>query len=50
MSVISHAAQIPEDMVFRDVTDRFKDIEERLQQRVVGQKNADRAPSPAGWC
>jgi len=40
VSVISHAAQIPEDMVFRDVTDRFKDIETRLQQRVVGQRNA----------
>src|SRR5207253_4118813 len=40
VAVISHAAQIPEDMVFRDVTDRFKDIEDRLQQRVVGQKNA----------
>ena len=40
VAVISHAAQIPEDMVFRDVTDRFKDIEERLQHRVVGQKNA----------
>src|SRR5258705_1302581 len=40
VAVISHAAQIPEDMVFRDVTDRFKDIEERLQRRVVGQKNA----------
>src|SRR6266480_207970 len=40
MSVISHAAQIPEDMVFRDVTDRFKDIEQRLQERIVGQKNA----------
>src|SRR6476469_291330 len=40
VSVISHAAQIPEDMVFRDVTDRFKDIEERLQVRVIGQKNA----------
>jgi ATP-dependent Clp protease ATP-binding subunit ClpA len=39
-AVISHAAQIPEDMVFRDVTDRFKDIEARLQRRVVGQKNA----------
>src|SRR3977135_4031333 len=38
MSVISHAAQIPEDMVYRDVTDRFKDIEENLQERVVGQK------------
>jgi ATP-dependent Clp protease ATP-binding subunit ClpA len=43
VSVISHAAQIPEDMVFRDVTDRFKDIEERLQERVVGQHNAVRA-------
>ncbi|HYM21880.1 MAG TPA: ATP-dependent Clp protease ATP-binding subunit, partial [Vicinamibacterales bacterium] len=40
VAVISHAAQIPEDMVYRDVTDRFKDIEERLQKRVVGQKNA----------
>jgi ATP-dependent Clp protease ATP-binding subunit ClpA len=40
VAVISHAAQIPEDMVFRDVTDRFKDIEAKLQRRVVGQKNA----------
>src|ERR1700740_2267197 len=30
-------------MVFRDVTDRFKDIEEGLQKRVIGQKNAVRA-------
>src|SRR5262245_59473774 len=43
ISVISHAAQIPADMVYRDVTDRFKDIETRLQQRVVGQKDAVRA-------
>jgi ATP-dependent Clp protease ATP-binding subunit ClpA len=43
VAVISHAAQIPEDMVFRDVTDRFKDIETRLQSRVVGQCNAVRA-------
>jgi ATP-dependent Clp protease ATP-binding subunit ClpA len=43
VTVISHAAQIPEDMVFRDVTDRFKDIEDRLQKRIVGQKNAVRA-------
>src|SRR5205085_1600017 len=40
VSVISHVAQIPEDMVFRDVTERFKDIEARLQKRVIGQKNA----------
>jgi ATP-dependent Clp protease ATP-binding subunit ClpA len=43
VSVISHAAQIPEDMVYRDVTDRFKDIEHRLQKRVFGQENAVRA-------
>src|SRR5206468_1853198 len=43
VSVISHAAQIPADMVYRDVTDRFKDIEARLQDRVFGQKTAVRA-------
>ncbi len=43
VSVISHAAQIPEDMVYRDVTDRFKDIEHALQQRVIGQKAAVKA-------
>ena len=40
VAVISHAAQIPEDMVFRDVTERFKDIPERLQPRIVGQTTA----------
>jgi ATP-dependent Clp protease ATP-binding subunit ClpA len=40
VSVISHVAQIPEDMVFRDVTERFKDIEARLQMRIVGQRKA----------
>src|SRR5215475_8038558 len=40
VSVISHAAQIPEDMVFRDVTDRFKDIEQALTRRVIGQNTA----------
>jgi ATP-dependent Clp protease ATP-binding subunit ClpA len=43
IAVISNAAQIPEDMVYRDVTDRFKDIEARLQKRIIGQKNAVRA-------
>ncbi len=38
--VISSAAQIPRDMVFRDVGDRFGDIEQRLGRRVVGQKKA----------
>jgi len=40
VDVISHTAQIPRDMVFRDVGDRFKDIEERLSHRVIGQKKA----------
>ena len=40
ISVISNAAQIPEDMVSRDVTNRFKDIETKLQERVIGQKHA----------
>ena len=40
IAVISHAAQIPEDMVYRDVTDRFRNIEAELQQRVIGQKDA----------
>ncbi len=40
IEVISHAAQIPSDMVFRDVGDRFKDIEQKLGKRVVGQKKA----------
>jgi len=40
VEVISNAAQIPKDMVFRDVGDRFKDIEQRLGTRVIGQKKA----------
>jgi ATP-dependent Clp protease ATP-binding subunit ClpC len=40
VSVISHAASIPEDMVFREVTDRFRDIQERLGERVIGQQQA----------
>src|SRR5687767_12853681 len=40
VSVISHQAQIPKDMVCRDVTQRFRDMETRLQRRVVGQRHA----------
>ena len=43
IAVISDAAQIPKDMVFRDVGDRFKDIEQCLSRRVVGQKTAVQA-------
>jgi ATP-dependent Clp protease ATP-binding subunit ClpC len=38
--VISNIARIPEDMVFREVSDRFSDIEARLSSRVVGQRGA----------
>ena len=38
--VISRHAQIPEDMVFRDVSARFTDVERGLQERVVGQRAA----------
>src|SRR5688500_3827547 len=40
VQVISQIAQIPEDMVFREVTSRFRDIEARLGTRVVGQRKA----------
>jgi ATP-dependent Clp protease ATP-binding subunit ClpA len=40
VAVISHAASIPEDMVFREVTDRFRDVELRLGGRVIGQHKA----------
>jgi ATP-dependent Clp protease ATP-binding subunit ClpC len=40
VSVISRASRIPEDMVFRDVTDRFRNIEARLSTRIVGQQAA----------
>jgi len=43
VGVIAQAAQIPVDMVFRDVTRRFQDVEARLQERVVGQSAAVRA-------
>ena len=43
VDVISNATNIPQDMVSRDVIDRFTDVERRLQQRVVGQSDAVRA-------
>ena len=48
VAVISHAAQIPEDMVFRDVTDRFKDIEARLAaaRRRPEERRRRRGPPP----
>jgi ATP-dependent Clp protease ATP-binding subunit ClpA len=40
VGVISKVARIPEDMVFREVTERFHDVEARLATRVVGQADA----------
>jgi ATP-dependent Clp protease ATP-binding subunit ClpC len=40
VNVISTIARIPEDMVFREVTDRFRDVEAKLGDRVVGQREA----------
>ena len=40
VNVISKVARIPEDMVFREVNDRFRDIEATLGRRVVGQETA----------
>jgi ATP-dependent Clp protease ATP-binding subunit ClpA len=43
VEVISHATQIPRDMVFRDVGHRLEHIEDRLQRRVIGQQRAVQA-------
>jgi ATP-dependent Clp protease ATP-binding subunit ClpA len=41
--VVSDSARIPLDMVFRDVDERFQNLETRLARRVVGQEQAVRA-------
>ncbi len=43
VDVISQESRIPKDMIYRDTTDRFSVMEEKLADRVVGQKNAVRA-------
>ena len=40
VNVISKIARIPEDMVFREVNDRFRGVEARLGERVIGQRDA----------
>jgi ATP-dependent Clp protease ATP-binding subunit ClpC len=40
VSVIAEESDIPQDMVVRDTTDRFADLEERLSRRIVGQTEA----------
>jgi ATP-dependent Clp protease ATP-binding subunit ClpA len=43
IDVISQESRIPRDLIFRDTTDRFKDLEEVLGRRVIGQKEAVKA-------
>ncbi|HSR13378.1 MAG TPA: AAA family ATPase, partial [Thermodesulfobacteriota bacterium] len=40
IQIISQETRIPKEMVFRETTLRFKDMEEALSTRVVGQKEA----------
>ncbi|MCS6884446.1 MAG: ATP-dependent Clp protease ATP-binding subunit [Acidobacteriota bacterium] len=40
IDVISQESSIPRDMIFRDVNERFKSIEQELSARVIGQQEA----------
>jgi ATP-dependent Clp protease ATP-binding subunit ClpA len=43
IDVISQESHIPRDMISRDTTDRFSEMEESLSGRVIGQKDAIKA-------
>jgi ATP-dependent Clp protease ATP-binding subunit ClpA len=43
IDVISQESRIPKDMIYRDTSDRFSQMELDLGQRVIGQKEAVRA-------
>jgi ATP-dependent Clp protease ATP-binding subunit ClpA len=43
VDVVAKDARIPQDMVFREVGDRFRELEASLASRVVGQRDAIRA-------
>jgi ATP-dependent Clp protease ATP-binding subunit ClpA len=45
IEVISQETKIPRDMIFRDTTARFKDMEKALSRRVIGQSEAIEALS-----
>jgi ATP-dependent Clp protease ATP-binding subunit ClpC len=45
IEVISQESRIPSDLIFRDTSERFSDIETMLGRRVIGQKDAVRAVS-----
>ncbi|QQS48622.1 MAG: ATP-dependent Clp protease ATP-binding subunit [Acidobacteriota bacterium] len=43
IDVISQESRIPRDLIYRDTSDRFRNLEEQLGSRVIGQKDAVRA-------
>jgi ATP-dependent Clp protease ATP-binding subunit ClpC len=43
IDVISQESRIPQDMIFRETTDRFSAMEEALANRIIGQKDAVKA-------
>jgi len=43
IEVISQESRIPKDMVYRDTSDRFAQMEEALSRRVIGQQEAIKA-------
>lgn len=43
IDVISQESRIPKDMIFRETTDRFSEMEAGLAHRVIGQKEAVKA-------
>lgn len=45
IEVISQETKIPHDMIFRDTNVRFKDMEDVLAKRIIGQREAIRALS-----
>ncbi len=47
LGVISEETKTPADMVRRDVLERFRDLEERISRRLVGQQEAIRAVAKA---
>ena len=50
VNVISKVAQIPEDMVFREVTDRFRDIEDAARRRAWSGSARRSTPWRGAWC
>lgn len=43
IDVISQESRIPRDLIYRETSDRFRNLEDQLGKRVIGQKEAVRA-------